>query len=326
MKRQYSVPVLALLMVCVGCALEGPQIPIMEPVTHPWSNTPFIPVTPPPPELAWAPPQTPLQRLGLDGFVALAPPTPRPKVPRRVTSALPADAGAGPVRRVTIAPRELLTVPTTPGQPTYLLLPEGERLAAPLALDEEQWVSALVEMGQAEQRRETVVVRPLTLGAVLKTGLLFKSGLFFFLELVSGPKGGWLAVECSLPQGLMDAPPPSAMAPAPLLPPQIALDHYDDAYTITTKAKHVPWLPTRAFRDGRNTFLLFPEALAATRAPVVYALASKKKRILVEQQPYTHPDPTRGQLWLVKGDWRTLELLDSTGVIVKVAHTSVTQK
>lgn len=326
MKRKYRVPILVLSMAYAGCALEGPQIPTVEPVTHPWGNTPFVPVTPPPPELAWAPPQTPLQRLGLDGFAALARPTPRPKIRPRVTSGLPADAGTGPVRRVTITPRELLTVHTTPGQPTYLLLPEGERLAAPLALDEEQWVSALVEMGQAEQRRETVVVRPLTLGVVLKTGLLFRSGLFFFLELVSAAKGGWLAVECSLPQVLMDAPPASAMAPAPLLPPQIALDHYDDAYTITTKAKQVPWLPTRAFRDGRNTFLLFPPAIAATRAPVVYALASKKKRILVEQQPYTHPDPARGQLWLIKGDWRTLELLDSAGVIVKVAHTSVTQK
>lgn len=321
MRFKYRVGTLALSScLLVGCTSDSPPrlYEAQEPM---WANTPLIPVTPPPPELAWHPPQTPLQRLGLDGFVAMHLPPRKLKNPRRLPGVLPPDAGAGPVRRVTITPRELLTVPTTPGQPTYLLLPEGERLAAPLAFDEEQWVSALVEMGQSEQRREAVVVRPLILGAVLRTGLLFKSGLFFFLELVSAAKPGWLAVECSLPAALMDAPTPPTSTMAGL-PPQIALEHYDEAYAITTKAKHVPWLPTRVFRDDKNTFVLFPTAIAATRAPVVYGLASKKKRILVEQQPYMHPDPSRGQLWLIKGVWDRLELLDSTGAIVQALHAS----
>jgi hypothetical protein len=225
------------------------------------------------------------------------------------------------VRRVTVTGRQVVRVPIHPSHPTYLFLPEGERLAAPLALNDQEWLSSLVEMGQGEARRETVVVQPLQPGLSLQTGVLFKSGLFFFLALEPVTTGAWLAVECVLPV-------PSAPLAAPHAldegqPPQMNLAYYDDVYTLTVMGKRhtpPPWMPARVFSDDRNTFVVFPTRLAFTHAPVAYGMQQDHTRVLVEQQPYLHPDPQRGQLLMLKGLWPAIELQDRAGLTVRIVR------
>jgi type IV secretory pathway VirB9-like protein len=309
--------------------MEEPYPPAIPVRRVSFDNTPLIPVTPPPPELAWQPPVDPVKRLGLDGFVSAPRPSTSLTAPpkKRQRPLLPLDAGTGPVRRLTVTPRQIVRVPVHATQPTYLLLPEGERLAAPLALNEQEWLYSLVEMGQGDSRRETVVVQPLQPGLVLKTGVLFRSGLFFFLSLEPVAAGAWMAVECVL------ASPGGPVSPAPALAggqaPQINLAYYDDQYTLSVLGKRPtppPWMPSRVFSDDRNTFVAFPSRLGFTHAPVAYGIQQDHARVLVEQQPYLHPDPQRGQLLMLKGLWPAIDLQDRAGQRVRIVRHGATGK
>jgi hypothetical protein len=210
-----------------------------------------------------------------------------------------------------------VTIPTTPGQPTFIFLPEGERLAIPLPVDATQWESKLVELGQGPQRREAVMLSPLAAGLVVQTGLLFRSGLTLFLRLESRAIGGWLAAECHI----VRAPDATPLQPELPTPPAIHLGFLYEGYTLALTGKQKtqpPWMPTRVFSDDTNTFIIFPRQLAFTRSPVAYGMQTDRTRVLVEQQPYIHPDETRGELLMIKGLWPVIELQDGTGSVLQI--------
>ena len=54
----------------------------------------------------------------------------------------------------------------------------------------------------------------------------------------------------------------------------------DAGYEVTAKSKNIPWLPTRVYNDGHKTYIVFPEALASTEAPVFMLLRGKSKEIV----------------------------------------------
>jgi type IV secretion system protein VirB9 len=201
-------------------------------------------------------------------------------------------------------------------QATYVLLPPGERLAAQPALDPEQWVIKAVEVGNGESRAEALILRPLQDNAQGTTGMLFQSGLLFFVQLLSRPIGGWLSVSF-LTDTPRDAPQPSRASQAPV----IALGRIFEGYTRTLGQKTTPaWMPSRILDDGTRTFILFPEALTFTRAPQVFGVQPNRQRALVQSHMYVHPDPEKGAVLVVQGLWPQLELQDAAQLRVKITR------
>ena len=54
----------------------------------------------------------------------------------------------------------------------------------------------------------------------------------------------------------------------------------DAGYKITAKSKNIPWLPTHVYNDGRKTYIILPENLASTEAPIFMLLRGKSKEMV----------------------------------------------
>ena len=172
--------------------------------------------------------------------------------------------------RYAYQPEMVYDIRTTPASPTYLVLPAGERLAAPPAVNSDAWAVGVIQMGKDSTRQEAVVIRPLHAGQDATTALLFQSGLMLFCKLRSRRESGNGRVSWEMPA------PSVAMEPeTPLMhrPPLMDLGRLHTAYRIEPRGSSPPpWLPVSVVDDGTRTYIKFKEALTYTRAPGVFGL------------------------------------------------------
>ena len=224
--------------------------------------------------------------------------------------------------RYAYTPGSIYEVQTTPQSPTYLLLPPGERLAAPPAVNPEAWAVGLVQMGQETARQEAVVIRPLQTGQETITGLLFQSGLMIFCKLRALPSTSMVQVTWTVPPRPRPLLATTPETPGSLHPPKIDVGRLYTAYRIAPQGKRAPaWLPVSTFDDGTRTYIKFREALTYTRAPGVFGKTPQGTTELVQSHMYVVPDqPERGAWLLVQGLWPALELKDSAGMVVTVVR------
>jgi len=114
-----------------GCALHQSYDPALPAERTSWGSRPLASV--PPPDMSPVPSGAEWQ-----AFQA----APLPKLPagkRRNESGTHRETVTytGAMRHYTYTPGTVYAVPTSPSSPTYLVLPPGERLAAPPTLDPE---------------------------------------------------------------------------------------------------------------------------------------------------------------------------------------------
>ncbi len=330
-----------------GCALHE-QYPPAYPSTRrvPWDNSPLVAVTPPPPELAYQPPRATRQPLPVrlppvEEWLLwrMQPATKtvcRGKGKQRrcrqeaVSPVEQANAGAlvrpnalhtqmgtsGQVRYPLDLSRDrIYEVQTSPGEATYLLLPEGERLAAKLLLNVQEWEVAYGKNGAEGSRREVVVLRPVQAPQTGRGVLVFQSGLAIYLKLLAHERPGMLSVAWELPERPM---------PAPELPPDQRPPQFDNeaayaGYTMTLEGKTKlppPWYPEAVLDDGRNTLIKFRDTLDGIRLPVVQGIQQNGMPALVQSRLYVRED--HGAWLYVQGLWPALQLKDGAGQRVKM--------
>lgn len=309
----------SLLLLSNGCALQQAYDPALPAVRTSTDQRPLgLESSPPRP----VPPEMPTDEAWHAVPAAPQPPPSRPQPvvrPRRERATRP-----GVLRHYVYTPGTLYAIPTSPASPTYLVLPPGERLAAPPAVNPEAWAVGMVQMGTDAARRETVVLRPLHPGPRPITALLFQSGLMIFCQLVARAQPGLVAVTWDLPPATPRAADP-AETPAPpvaLRPPLVDRGRLHTHYRVEPQQRLTPpWLPVAVFDDGSRTYIQFREALTYTRAPGVVGVTPAGTTALVQSQLYTVPgQPERGAWLIVQGLWPALELHDSDRLKVRLVR------
>jgi hypothetical protein len=218
-----------------------------------------------------------------------------------------------------LASQKIYEVQTSPIEASYLLLPEGERLASRVLLNPEQWEVTYGKNGAEGSRREVVALRPTTAPLTARGLLVLQSGLTIHLKLLAQERPGMLSVTWDLP-----AQPPA--------PPELPIDQrpprFDNAqayagYTMALEGKAPlppPWFPEGVLDDGKNTLIKFPGTLDGIRPPVVSGIQQTGKPALVQSRLYVRPN--HGAWMYVQGLWPALQLKDAAGMRVKVVRQS----
>jgi type IV secretion system protein TrbG len=344
----------AVLSLTLACAHQTYPPALPAPRLQ-WDNsTAFIPNTPPPPELrAIALPPTPPPGIPTEQEWNLWKPQPqrictgkgkrqRCRVESAETGvtnqttvrATGANTGNGQSAQVRFRYQEgkIYEVMTSQAYPTYLFLPPGERLAAPIALNTDEktpraWAYGLAEQRKGEpDRQEVVAIRPLSDPADGQfrpfdtiTGLLFRSGVTIFCKLIAREAPGMISVTWELPAPTTPVP---AEVPVMQRPPKVDLSRIFSNYRIEPQGKtRPPWVPVSAFDDGTRTFIKFAEPLTYTRGPGVFGVTPAGTTALVQSRMYTVPQrPELGAWMIVQGLWPALELKDNAGLTVKIVR------
>lgn len=244
-------------------------------------------------------------------------------------------------------PGRIYEVYTSPNNPTAIILPKGDRLAAAPAINPEAFDVGVIEIGEGEQRQEAVIVRPLAAGQEATTHIFTQAGRAFFLRLKSFEKTSMVAVTWDVPQLPHLLTPPSQILESnragratvvgkgslfPLRPREsssagesqgIALDisRLHTAYTIEAIKGKPPWLPMAIYDDGSRTIIRFREPLNFTQAPAPFATNADGTPSLVQFTPYSVPDdPEKGAYYIINGLYPRIDLKGGDGQIVRITR------
>jgi len=224
----------------------------------------------------------------------------RAQMPRRPTRRLharpPAGAIAAAKRRATAEPAAagflnavqvyafadgaLYKLYAAPERVTDIALQPGESLVAVAAGDTARWVIGDTSSGSGADKRTHILVKPFAPG--LATNLVITTDRrTYHLALVSSSGPAMAGLAWSYPQDdlvALRAAAAQAEAKAPVAS-GISLDQLRFDYVVSGDTP--PWRPLRAFDDGRQTFIEFPESLATGEAPPLFLVDAKGEAQLV---------------------------------------------
>ncbi len=212
------------------------------------------------------------------------PPSPaelRVRAANRASTLEPATGGyLGGVQVYPYSDGTIYHVFTAPGQVTDIALQPGEALGAVATGDTVRWVIGDTTSGEGDSKRTHVLVKPFTAG--LATNVVITTDRrTYHLGLTSTEHTAMSALSWTYPQDQLIALRASAelaRAAAPVTSGlQIDQLHFD--YAIT--GDNPPWRPTRAFDDGRQTFIEFPASLGTGEAPPLFLVDAKGTAELV---------------------------------------------
>lgn len=238
--------------------------------------------------------------------------------------------GQSGVQRYPYLPGKVYDIYSSPNHPTTIILPPGERLAAPPTLNPEQWQVGVAEMEGEGLRQEALIIRPLAAGQEATTPLLTQSGRAFFCHLRSFERTSMVAVTWDIPRLTMpgidgmaartDAVKRAAEAPS-RQDPQVDLTRLHTAYAIEKASGNPPWVPLAVYDDGNKTFIRFKEPLTYTAAPAVFVRHADGAAGVVQFSPYTVPNaPEKGAYYIVQGLWPQLELKGGDDQVVRITR------
>jgi hypothetical protein len=313
-------------------------------------SQPFIPRTPPPPELLPpTPPQNPFAGIlpppeeweswkpAQTTTVCAKPRKGKKRVCRAVRPSIPAQALDGALIRATLRNtagsnsamvryrldgkphlKKIYEVICAVKSPCTLWLPPEERLESPLTLDTSDtdartWeVEEMGTAGPRGARQQILALRPRSVMDPTFVTLVFQSGLAYMLKVVSVEDGGMLAVSWSAP------PPLTPVVPLQDRPPTLRLDQLFGEYQVKVKDQVVPpWMPRSVLDDGRLTLIQLP-SLEGLRGPAVFGLNRDAEVRLTQFRLFTPPQPRPDAgVWLVlQGIWPAIKVVDADGLEV----------
>ncbi|MET0309338.1 MAG: P-type conjugative transfer protein TrbG [Sphingomonas sp.] len=161
-----------------------------------------------------------------------------------------------------------------PERITDIALQPGEALVAIAAGDTVRWTVGDTTSGSGEARRIHILVKPFAAG--LRTNLLITTDRrSYHLQLESTAATAmaaisWVYPETALLVAKRDAAPVMAAppTPAPASAPGVAPEALRFDYAIS--GDRPAWRPLRAFDDGRQVYIEFPESLSQGEAPPLF--------------------------------------------------------
>lgn len=177
---------------------------------------------------------------------------------------------AGAVYRLYAAPERV----------TDIALQPGETLIAAAAGDTVRWVVGDTASGAGAAKRTHVLVKPTEAG--LATNLVMTTDRrAYHLAMVSTERTAMEAISWTYPQDELlalqrrNAETESATP----LAEGIAIEQLKFRYTIS--GDNPPWRPVRAFDDGKQVFIAFPERLDQGEAPPLFVTGDNGEPQLV---------------------------------------------
>jgi len=189
----------------------------------------------------------------------------------------------------------LFQVYATPGRVTDIALEPGEQLSGAVAAgDTVRWIIGDTESGSGPNRRVHILVKPT--GPGLATNLVINTDRrTYHVELSSTASTYMASVAWRYSEtALLAATEPTPSADAPLAPGA------DSArYRISGPA--VAWRPVRAWDDGRQVVVEFPESVARDELPPLFVVGRFGRSDLVNYR-------VRGRHMIVDRLFQTAEL------------------
>lgn len=177
----------------------------------------------------------------------------------------------------------LYQVYAAPGQVTDIALQEGEELVGPgpvAAGDTVRWIIGDTVSGTGATKRVHILVKPTR--ADLVTNLVINSDRrTYHLELRATPATYMAAVSWTYPQDQLIALRLANEAAAKALPVAAGIDPAALDFRYRIDGDHPAWRPVRAFDDGRQAYIEFPDAIATTDMPPLFVLGADGKVELV---------------------------------------------
>lgn len=167
---------------------------------------------------------------------------------------------------------------TAPERISDIALQPGETLVSVAAGDTARWVIGDTSSGSAAGKRTHVLVKPTATG--LRTNLLISTDRrVYHLQMESGARAAMAGIAWSYPEDALLALRRTEAAAEAVVPEGIALERLEFGYTISGDAPS--WRPLRAFDDGQQVYIAFPESLARGEAPPLFLVGAKGKPELV---------------------------------------------
>ena len=171
------------------------------------------------------------------------------------------------------APGALYQLYAAPERVSDITLGTDESLIAVAAGDTVRWVVGDTTSGSGATKRTHILVKPSAPG--LHTNLIITtSQRSYHLDLISTAGAAMAALSWEYPQGQLLALQRSeaqAEAAAPIAS-GLAIDRLNFAYTIS--GDKPDWRPIRAFDDGTQAFIEFPETLGVGEAPPLFVIGT----------------------------------------------------
>ena len=177
----------------------------------------------------------------------------------------------------------LYQIYTAPGQVTDIALQAGEELVGPgpvAAGDTVRWIIGDTVSGAGATKRIHILVKPTR--ADLVTNLVINSDRrTYHVELRATPTTYMAAVSWTYPQDQLIALRVANSAAAKAVSIASGIDPAALDFRYRIDGDNPAWRPVRAFDDGRQTYVEFPESIATTDMPPLFVLGADGKAELV---------------------------------------------
>lgn len=170
-----------------------------------------------------------------------------------------------------------------PGQVTDIALQEGEELVGPgpvAAGDTVRWIIGDTVSGTGATKRVHILVKPTRPDLV--TNLVINTNRrTYHLELRATPAAYMAAVSWTYPQDALIALRAASAATEKAMPMASGIDPVALDFRYRIDGDRTPWRPVRAFDDGRQVYIEFPETIGTTDMPPLFVLGADGKAELV---------------------------------------------
>ncbi|MCW6530727.1 P-type conjugative transfer protein TrbG [Sphingomonas sp. MMSM20] len=242
---------------------------------------------------------------------AAAPTDPRDGVVRAnaIARVQPQRAGwLNAIQQYPYADGALYQLYAAPGQVTDIALQEGEELVGPgpvAAGDTVRWIIGDTVSGTGATKRVHILVKPTR--ADLVTNLVINTARrTYHLEMRATPATYMAAVSWTYPHDELIAVRAATAEAARAAPIAGGLDPATLNFRYRIGGDKVPWRPVRAFDDGRQAFIEFPDLTSVTDMPPLFVLGADGKAELVNYR-------VQGRYMVVDRLFGTAELRLGTG-------------
>ena len=187
-----------------------------------------------------------------------------------------------------------------PGAITDIALQPGENLISVASGDTVRWVIGDTSSGSGAEKRTHVLVKPFASG--LATNLVITTDRrSYHLQLSATSRTAMAALSWVYPADQLIAlrrAAEQAEAAAPIAQ-GVGIDQLHFNYVVS--GDHPSWRPLRAFDDGRQTFVEFPESIAVGEAPPLFVIGPSGEAELVNYR-------VRGRYYIVDRIFEAAEL------------------
>jgi type IV secretion system protein TrbG len=174
---------------------------------------------------------------------------------------------------------------TAPLRITTISLELGETITNKASGDTERWMIGDTTSGTGPTLQTHILVKPYR-AAIATNMVVTTNRRVYLLSLRAADSADAFnaAVTWTHPQPLPSSGTQTANAPIAIAGPlgRIAsIDALNQNYRIKAGWRRPPWTPVSVSDDGRQTFITFPESLAATEAPPLFVVGEAGEAQLV---------------------------------------------